>query len=49
MTKTQEEVLEEFARMELADKIDPREYMPAFLLKEAYSELDYIIANSSLI
>lgn len=38
MTKTQEEVLEEFARMELADKIDPREYMPAFLLKEAYSE-----------
>jgi ribosomal protein L14E/L6E/L27E len=38
MTKTQEEVLEEFARMELADKIDPREYIPAFLLKEAYSE-----------
>jgi hypothetical protein len=38
MTKTQEEVLEEFARMELADKIDPREYMPAFLLKESYSE-----------
>lgn len=38
MTKTQEEVLEEFARMELADKIDPREYMPAFLLKESYKE-----------
>jgi len=38
MTQTQEEVLEEFARMELADKIDRREYMPAFLLKESYSE-----------
>ena len=38
MTQTQEEVLEEFARMELADKIDPREYMPAFLLKESYKE-----------
>lgn len=38
LTKVQEEVLEEFARMELADKVDPREYMPAFLLKESYKE-----------
>jgi len=38
MTKTQEEVLEEFARLELAAQDDPREYMPAFLLKESYSE-----------
>lgn len=38
MTQTQEEVLEEFARMELAAQDDPREYMPAFLLKESYKE-----------
>jgi hypothetical protein len=38
MSKTQEEVLEEFARMELAAQDDPREYMPAFLLKESYKE-----------
>jgi hypothetical protein len=38
MTQTQEEVLEEFARLELAAQDDPREYMPAFLLKESYKE-----------
>jgi hypothetical protein len=38
MTKTQEETLEEFSRMELAAQDDPREYMPAFLLKESYKE-----------
>lgn len=38
MTQTQEEVLEEFSRMELAAQADPREYMPAFLLKESYKE-----------
>jgi len=38
MTQTQEDVLEEFARLELAAQDDPREYMPAFLLKESYKE-----------
>lgn len=38
MSQTQEEVLEEFARLELAAQDDPREYMPAFLLKESYKE-----------
>jgi hypothetical protein len=35
--KTEEEVLEEFAKLEMLQD-DPREYVPAFLLKESYKE-----------
>ena len=35
--KSQEEVLEEFAKLEMFQD-DPREYVPAFLLKESYKE-----------